>query len=34
VKTAKKMLARGFSIADVIRATDLPQAQIRALKLG
>jgi len=32
VKTAKKMLARGFSIADVIRATDLPQAQIRALK--
>jgi predicted transposase/invertase (TIGR01784 family) len=34
LKTAKNMLARGFSIADIIRATDLSREQIKALKLS
>jgi len=32
VKTAKNMLAKGYSIAEVIGVTNLPREQIRALK--
>jgi predicted transposase/invertase (TIGR01784 family) len=32
VATARNMLAKDFSIADIIRATDLSREQIRALK--
>ncbi|GBU23929.1 hypothetical protein R83H12_00548 [Fibrobacteria bacterium R8-3-H12] len=31
-RTAKRMLAKGFSVADVFRATELPRKQIMALK--
>ncbi|MCL1966528.1 MAG: PD-(D/E)XK nuclease family transposase, partial [Fibromonadales bacterium] len=33
-KVARNMLARGFSVADVLKATDLPREQIRALSKG
>jgi len=31
-QTAKNMLAKGFSVADVLKATNLPREQVRALK--
>jgi len=31
---AKKMLAKGYSVADIIDITNLPKAQIRALKVS
>jgi len=31
-RTAKNMLAKGFSVADVLKATDLPRKQIMALR--
>jgi len=31
IKTAKNMLAKRFSVADVIKATNLPREQVRAL---
>jgi predicted transposase/invertase (TIGR01784 family) len=34
LQTAKKMLAKGFSIADIIRATELPREQVKALRMG
>ena len=30
-KVARNMLAKGFSVADVLKATNLPREQIRAL---
>jgi predicted transposase/invertase (TIGR01784 family) len=32
LRTAKNMLAKGFSVADVLKATELPREQIVALK--
>jgi len=32
MQTAKNMLAKGFSVADVLRATDLPYEQVMALR--
>ncbi|MDR2556023.1 MAG: Rpn family recombination-promoting nuclease/putative transposase [Fibromonadaceae bacterium] len=32
LQTAKNMLAKGFSVADVLKATNLPREQVRALK--
>jgi predicted transposase YdaD len=32
LQTAKNMLAKGFSVADVLKATELPREQIMALK--
>jgi len=32
MQTAKNMLAKGFSVADVLKATNLPREQVRALK--
>jgi predicted transposase/invertase (TIGR01784 family) len=34
LKTAKKMLAKGYSISEIIGVTDLPREQIKALRLG
>jgi len=34
MEVARNMLANRFSIADVIRATNLPREQIRALRRG
>jgi len=31
IKTARNMLTKGFSVADVLKATNLPREQIRAL---
>jgi len=33
-RVARNMLARGFSVADVLKATDLPREQVRALSKG
>ncbi|GBU24097.1 hypothetical protein R83H12_00723 [Fibrobacteria bacterium R8-3-H12] len=32
LNTAKNMLAKGFSVADVLKATDLPSEQIMSLR--
>jgi predicted transposase/invertase (TIGR01784 family) len=32
MKIAKNMLAKGFSVADVLKATNLPREQVRALR--
>jgi predicted transposase/invertase (TIGR01784 family) len=32
LKIAKNMLAKGFSVADVLKATNLPREQVRVLR--